>query len=614
MPKRIELDLTKEQLRTLFLTMSKKDIAKKYNCSSGLIAKHLKKFGITKNSVRPVLTKELLIDLYITKNFSKKELVSLLHWSEAQIEKKLKFYNINKSGDLKWSCIKRLNQEKYGTDFPFQNKEFLAKTRETCLKNNGVLYPLQDKKIHQKTLDNQNTDKKRETFKQVCIEKYGVENTFQVKEFIEKSQQTRLLKYGTKHALQSPEILEKAKQTNITRYGDWSGANGTAPKEKCLAKNREKLGVDYPFQSRRIQDKIKETVRKKYGVDYVVHSPEVQKLIRKSILKNWGVKSHLALPEIIEKRKQTCLNKYGVPCSLQSAASLEKSYETRKKNESFKTSKAEQRVAQLIKKWVGEDKVVQNIRSIIAPYELDIVIPEKKIAIEYNGLYWHSEAWINKNYHRKKLLRCKKAEYTLITIFEHEWKLRKLAVISRLKAILGVSKIRIGARKTELKVVDKNSKETKNFLNKYHVQGATNFKRAYQLWYDNTLVAVMTFNRHHRQNCTDIVLNRFCVRKDYSISGGASKLLKEARKEFPSIVSYSDNRWSDGNLYKNLGFSLVTSSKPDYFYISNKGVFSKQSLRKTKEEQKINKTEHKLRLSQGYLRVYDCGKKKWSLK
>jgi hypothetical protein len=78
-----------------------------------------------------------------------------------------------------------------------------------------------------------------------------------------------------------------------------------------------------------------------------------------------------------------------------------------------------------------------------------------------------------------------------------------------------------------------------------------------------------------------------------------------------TVISYSDNRWSEGDIYPRLNFKLDRSLKPDYFYISNKGVFSKQSLKKNEEERESKKSEHEIRLEQGYLRVYDCGKKRW---
>ena len=100
------------------------------------------------------------------------------------------------------------------------------------------------------------------------------------------------------------------------------------------------------------------------------------------------------------------------------------------------------------------------------------------------------------------------------------------------------------------------------------------------------------------------------MRDNHTVMGAASKLLKRANI-LERLVSYSDNRWSDGDLYEKLQFKLDGRLAPDYFYISNSGVFSKQSLKKNNQERDLGRSEHELRLSQGYLRVYDCGKQRW---
>ena len=52
-------------------------------------------------------------------------------------------------------------------------------------------------------------------------------------------------------------------------------------------------------------------------------------------------------------------------------------------------------------------EVISSSNSIIPPYQLDIYIPSHKIAFEYNGLYWHNELFVDKNYHLNKTTECK---------------------------------------------------------------------------------------------------------------------------------------------------------------------------------------------------------------
>lgn len=104
-------------------------------------------------------------------------------------------------------------------------------------------------------------------------------------------------------------------------------------------------------------------------------------------------------------------------------------------------------------------KIIENDRMILEGKELDIFIPSHNIAIEYNGLYWHSEQYIDKNYHLNKTEACEAKGIQLIHIFEDEWLYKQDIVKSRLKNILGLTQNKIWARKCEIKIVDtKDSK------------------------------------------------------------------------------------------------------------------------------------------------------------
>jgi hypothetical protein len=162
----------------------------------------------------------------------------------------------------------------------------------------------------------------------------------------------------------------------------------------------------------------------------------------------------------------------------------------------------------------------------------------------------------------------------------------------------------------------------KFFMDKYHLQGSTSHSIVgFKLIDPETSesLAMITGGRHHRgTNENVLVLDRLCFAEDVHIVGGSARLLKSLIEwakshHYATIISWSDNRWSDGQIYEHLGFLLEGELPPDYFYVKNYRRHSKQSLRKTKEEKAGNKTEHELRLEQGYLRIYDCGKKRWKM-
>jgi GNAT superfamily N-acetyltransferase len=261
-----------------------------------------------------------------------------------------------------------------------------------------------------------------------------------------------------------------------------------------------------------------------------------------------------------------------------------------------------------------------NSYDVIPPFEIDVYCPSQGLAIEYSGLYWHSEDKKDRGYHRNKQKMCNEKGIRLITIFEDEWLNRESQVRSYLKSVLNKNEVKLFARKTELREVAK--KEGRDFLETYHIQGATNFEIAFGLYSGDDLVAIMTGGPHHRQGLSKkFVLNRLAFKANVSISGGASRLLKSVidyakKKGYRDLISWSDNRWSEGKVYETMGFTLEEEMGPDYSYVKRDRRFSKQSCQKKNLIEKgavgtMANTERELALSLGMYRIWDCGKKRW---
>lgn len=278
-------------------------------------------------------------------------------------------------------------------------------------------------------------------------------------------------------------------------------------------------------------------------------------------------------------------------------------------------SNQEVEVFNFVKLIVGVKTVIQSDRSIIAPYELDIVIPELKIAIEYCGLYWHSEMHkSDPKYHVKKMQLCNAAGYRLITIFEDEWLLKTDIVKNRLVHILNVSTDKIYARQTVIKQLA--YAEAKKFVNENHIQGHTIFKYGYGAYYKDVLVAVMTFGTPRYVTTGGYELLRFCSNK--AVIGGASKLLAHFVKTMsPSmLISYCDLRWGNGNLYKTLGFVEQPVTGPGYCYTDfinrfHRSNFTKQKLVSNGADASL--TEVEIMRSKKMYKIWDCGNKKYLL-
>lgn len=282
-------------------------------------------------------------------------------------------------------------------------------------------------------------------------------------------------------------------------------------------------------------------------------------------------------------------------------------------------SKAEQKILEWVQQWYPE---AHSTRKIIPPKEIDIYIPSLNLAIEYCGLYWHNENSPeprDRNYHRNKMLECNRKGVRLITIFEDEWKDREAQVKNFLKSVMNVHDKRIYARKCNVKEIDK--KIAHDFLEQNHIQGKTSLRVAYGLFYNEELLGLITGNQHHR-NADQFTLNRLVFKSGVQIVGGASKLLKSLvkyaqEKGFDKIISWSDNRYSEGNVYEKCGFKLEEELSPDYSYVTPQMERqSKQSNKKTNLLKKgasgtMKNTEKELSLTLGYSRIWDCGKKRY---
>ena len=277
------------------------------------------------------------------------------------------------------------------------------------------------------------------------------------------------------------------------------------------------------------------------------------------------------------------------------------------------TSKAEKELGEYIQSIYG-GWVEFNDRSILEGKELDIVLPDLGLAFEYNGVYWHREDRLGKNYHLNKTTAVENFGYQLIHINEDEWQNKQSIVKSRIKALLGFS-TKIYARKCTVREVD--LVEAVKFLTTNHIQGTCNAKFRYGLYLEDNLVALMTFGTPRFTNNYTYELLRYCSVLDHTVIGGASKLLKAFRTlHSGSIISYADKRWSKGNLYSKLGFTFSHDSVPNYRYYKGTESLSRQQCQKHKlVEQGYDPklTEKEIMKERGYHAVYDSGNSVWVL-
>lgn len=263
-------------------------------------------------------------------------------------------------------------------------------------------------------------------------------------------------------------------------------------------------------------------------------------------------------------------------------------------------------------------------RRILSNYELDFVLDDFNIAIETDGIYWHSSNYKPMNYHLDKTNRCLEKNINLLHIFEDEILNKPEIVRSRILSILGKYKNNIWARKCEIREI--NSYDSSIFLNDNHLQGACGASIRLGLFFNNELVSMMTFSKNRkslgsssREN--EWELARFCNKLNTRVIGGASKLLKYFIKKYHpnKITSFCDLRWSPNtDFYSKLGFKFIKNTPPNYWYYANNSYkkYHRFNFRKDiliKQGYDPNKTEFEIMAERKFLRVYDCGNSKWEL-
>lgn len=242
---------------------------------------------------------------------------------------------------------------------------------------------------------------------------------------------------------------------------------------------------------------------------------------------------------------------------------------------------------------------------------LDILIGN--LAIEYNGEYWHSDKFKNKNSHLHKTITCGANNIHLIHIFQHEWDQKQEICKSMINNKLKINQNKIFARKCIIKEV--NTREAIDFCNNNHLQGYANSSIKIGLYYEDNLVSLMTFGKPRFNKNYEYEIIRACTLLNLNITGGMSRLLKYFENNYQpsSLISYANRRYSMGNIYETLGFEHTHDSAPSYFYFKNGIIYNRLQLQKhkmgySKEEYKSIKHEENLK-EKGFMKIYDCGNK-----
>lgn len=257
--------------------------------------------------------------------------------------------------------------------------------------------------------------------------------------------------------------------------------------------------------------------------------------------------------------------------------------------------------------------VESSARDVIGRLEIDMLVRDRRVGVEYNGVYWHSEKFKGRNYHRDKSLAAEAAGYQLIHVWEDDWRNRRGIVETMLKRKLGVSdEPRLNARSLSYRQV--TVADSVSFLESNHLQGRAGGSWRGGLFDGDNLVALMLMKRRSEGHYE---LTRFAT--SAIVRGGHSKLLKRAIEELQpeSIVTFADRGVSDGGVYAACGFVRDGEIPPDYSYLVQGSRVHKFNYRKArfKSDPELKYveglTERELAELNGLKRIYDAGKVRW---
>jgi len=377
---------------------------------------------------------------------------------------------------------------------------------------------------------------------------------------------------------------------------------------------KEKYGVTSFMSLKEVQQKAQDSYIANHG-GMGNQSETVKRKFNTTMLEKYGSEWSMNDPVSLQNHKNTMQDRYGHDFSGQafkekiSATKLERYGHSGAPNVKWE-SKPEKEIKEIFKEFNPK-------KTNLDGRQFDVCFIDQKILVEFNGLYWHSEEKVGKNYHIDKTKLAEKHGFRLIHIFSHIWEERKPQVIDFLRSALGANSS-LYARKCYVQKIDADVAYL--FCQENHIQGGVRRPHAsFGLFNTETkeLVSVMCFSKHHRNN-TDYTLSRFCSSRGVNVVGGFSKLQKQAFAYFTSIginklYSWSDTSISQGKVYLTNGWSKDHTLKPDYFYFKGRHIIAKQARMKSKVGTPADMTESQHAAIDGLSRVWDCGKTRFSI-
>lgn len=491
------------------------------------------------------------------------------------------------SKECKRERMRRRNREKYGVDHPMSLKSVQDKHKATLKKHYGVEHALQSDELRAKAIKSNQ-------------EKFGTEWALGSKEVHKKIKKTMTERYGAPTTFQSTELMEKVRKTNLERYGVENPHQSDVVKDRAKETCIRLYGTENPNQNEDIKNKRIRT--RLDNNDGTYWTEEMSRKVVETCLKRYGATNASKSETVKSKIRETCMEKYGVPygCMVNSASPQ-------------RISKTNRRFSE----YLSSNEINNQLEVRIGSKFFDVVIPDKKIAIEIDPSYTHNIVGMNQYahvtqplYHLEKTQIAEENGYRCIHVFDwDDW--------SRIVSLVAPTRKKIGARKCDIvKIVDQ--KVANKFIRENHIQGQVRGSiLTLGLTYEDELVMCMSFGRSRYNKNYTYELLRLCSKTAYVVVGGASKLFHFATHELElnSIISYCDVAKFQGNVYEAIGMKLVNASSPNVIWSKGSKKITSNLLRQRGYDQLFKTNYGKgtdnelLMLANGWVPVCDCGQK-----
>ena len=236
------------------------------------------------------------------------------------------------------------------------------------------------------------------------------------------------------------------------------------------------------------------------------------------------------------------------------------------KTEISGSSYFEKEICEFVKS-IYSNEIVENDRKIIYPKELDIYIPDYNVAIEYNGTYWHSSLYKDKNYHYDKSKLCEEKGIRLIHIWEYEWENERQRPILENIILSACGKIQNKIYARNCKIEIRESKNMKQFFEENNIQGFRGGKFAICLIYNNEVVMSYIMGKaFFGKGKYEWEVIRGATKLGCSVIGGASKIWKYFKNNYnpQSCVYYVDYNYFNGQSIQYLDNFKFIKTQPSF--------------------------------------------------